>query len=210
MGNYEDITLRAIKILTSCDVLICEERKPAEILFKRIKIDLSHKEVHQLNEHSENKDVKALVSLCKTKTVALISDCGTPAFYDPGCDLVAACYKEGIEVVVCPGASSLMGMISLSGIKLDEFYFVGFLPAETDQRKAKLLSLSKMKIPFVIMDTPYRLNKTLSEVALQWPKAFGVLAADITGPEQILKRGSMEELATQTYPKQPFVLLIKP
>src|SRR5258708_24103292 len=114
IGNYEDITLRAKETLANCDVVICEEIKPASILFKRLGIP--DKEFFQLNEHSTPKDIEPLIELCKIKKVALISDCGTPGFCDPGPELVDGCFKEGVSVGVNPGPSSLMALLSLSGV----------------------------------------------------------------------------------------------
>lgn len=205
IGNYGDITLRAIESLKSCDVVICEELKPAEILLKKIKIE--GKKLLQLNEHSTASDLNELTEVCRTKNVVLISDCGTPGFYDPGADLVDHCYKNKISVDVNPGASSLMTLISHSGIKLNEFYFVGFLPAENSERQSKIQKLVQQKIPLVFMDTPYRLNKTLQELAVHFGERQAVLGINLTMPEQEIHKGKLRALSGIKHPKSPFVLI---
>src|SRR5438046_298584 len=96
IGNLGDITLRAIETLKEADVIICEEFKPARVLLKRLGI--LEKELFQLNEHSRPGDLDELIQLCQSKKVALISDCGTPGFSDPGADLVNACHEKKINV----------------------------------------------------------------------------------------------------------------
>ena len=207
IGNYGDITFRAVETLKACDILICEEKKPAEILLKRCGV--TPKEMFFLNEHSTPKDLKELVELCRKKNVALISDCGTPGFCDPGADLVSACLKEKIKVDVNPGASSLMSLLALTGERVDEFYFAGFLPSENSARQKKINALSKISTSIIVMDTPYRLTKTLQELSDLFGAKQVVLGVDLTGPDHQVVRGKLKELATQTWPKAPFVLLIK-
>ncbi|MDZ4677533.1 MAG: SAM-dependent methyltransferase [Oligoflexia bacterium] len=206
IGNYEDITLRAIKTLKNADVIICEELKPARILLKRLEI--GEKELFQLNEHSQEKDLPELVELCRSKNVALISDCGTPGFCDPGAKLVEACAKNKITIDVNPGASSLMSLFALSGVELNEFHFVGFLPAEKEARHKKIATLKNLRSPFVIMDTPYRLQATLNELAVDFGSRLGVLGLDLTGEKHQVMRARISELASRTLGKTPFVLLV--
>lgn len=205
IGNYGDMTLRGIETLREADLIICEEIKPAQILLKRLKIE--GKTLLQLNEHSTKADLIELAKNCSSQKVALISDCGTPGFYDPGAELVEICVKQGIEVDANPGVSSLMNLISLSGIKLKEFYFVGFLPAENSQREAKLKEISKMSVPLVFMDTPYRLNKLIGELKPFFGERFAVLGMDLSSAEQQIHRDKLSNLKTD-YPKSPFVLIL--
>jgi 16S rRNA (cytidine1402-2'-O)-methyltransferase len=208
IGNFQDITLRAIETLKAADVVICEEYKPAKILLKRLEI--GEKELFQLNEHSHEKDLPELVELCRTKNVALISDCGTPGFCDPGAKLVELCYREKIHVDVNPGPSSLMALLALSGIELKEFQFVGFLPAEKEARHKKIATLKNLRVPLVIMDTPYRLEATLKELTVDFGASTAVLGVDLTGEKHQLSKGRLSELAKQNWGKNPFVLLIQP
>jgi 16S rRNA (cytidine1402-2'-O)-methyltransferase len=209
IGNYGDITLRAIESLKIADIIICEELKPARILLKRLGIEPLSKNLIQLNEHTRNSDLTECLSHCRTQKVALISDCGTPGFCDPGADLVDACLKEKIQVDVNPGASSLMTLLSIAGVRLDEFYFVGFLPAEKGSRQKKLDSLKNLKMPLIAMDTPYRLNATLEDFARLRPKAQAILGADLTGEHHKVLKGTCAELRCIELPKAPFVLIIR-
>lgn len=209
IGNYGDITLRAKETLATVDCVICEEIKPASILYRRLGIP--EKEFFKLNEHSTPKEISELVQLCKSKNVALISDCGTPGFCDPGPELVSGCIKEGVTVDVNPGASSLMALLSLSGVRLKSFNFVGFLPAEKSERLKEIQKLKKISVPFIIMDTPYRLSATLQELAQNdFGSCKAVLGVDLTGAGHRVARGSIKDLAGQEFQKLPFVLLVIP
>ncbi len=209
IGNYGDITLRAKETLERVDAVICEEIKPASILFKRLEIP--QKEFFKLNEHSNPTDIQELVSLCKNREIALISDCGTPGFCDPGAELVAACRKERIKIDVNPGASSLMAFLSLSGVKLKRFNFIGFLPAEKSERQKEIQKLKTTTTPCIIMDTPYRLMATLQDLKQSdLGTRTAILGVDLTGPFHQVAQGSINELATQEWQKLPFILMISP
>ncbi|MCB0351594.1 MAG: methyltransferase, partial [Bdellovibrionales bacterium] len=132
IGNYSDITLRALELLKTCDILIGEEHRVASTMLK--KLGLEQREIYLLNEHSNKKDIDELVKLCAEKNVALISDCGTPGFSDPGAELIERCRKNNIQVSSAPGASSLMTLLSLSSQRINQFVFVGFLPANNEAR----------------------------------------------------------------------------
>jgi 16S rRNA (cytidine1402-2'-O)-methyltransferase len=220
IGHPDDITLRAIEVLKSSDAIICEEIRPAQTLLKRIGISATTpdhrpaiegaKPLYQLNEHARPSDLAPLLELCKHKNVALISDCGTPGFCDPGADLVSECAKNKIVVTIAPGASSLMALLALSGEKISEFHFVGFLPAEKEERRKKLERLKNTQVPLVVMDTPYRFKTTVLDFSAILPKARVVAGADLTAPQEFVFRGSLVDLAKKDVPKAPFVLLILP
>ena len=209
IGDLGDITLRGKKTLEEAEIIICEELKPARVLLKRLEIE--EKELFPLNEHSKSVDIKPLVEMCKNKKVALISDCGTPGFFDPGPELVKGCLEVGIKVEVNPGASSLMAFLSLSGERIQKFLFCGFLPAEREERSQALKKLTNTKDPIFIMDTPYRLNSTLKDlVTHNFGTKRAVLGMDLTGPHQEMARGSVQELAAKEWTKLPFILLVIP
>lgn len=210
IGNVDDITLRAIETLKSSDIIICEELKPAKVLLKRLGMDPEKKVLHPLNEHSSKTDVTALLDICRKGKVALISDCGTPGFCDPGADLVEACHREKIPLDVNPGPSSLMALLALSGVNLKEFHFVGFLPAQKEERLKKIDRLKGVRIPFVVMDTPYRLQATLRDLAVDSGNARAILGIDLTGRGHQVVRDKLKALAAQEWPKEPFVLMVLP
>jgi 16S rRNA (cytidine1402-2'-O)-methyltransferase len=186
IGNPGDITLRAIEALKAATVVIGEERKEVSKLLKMLSIE--GKSLELLNEHSKDNDVNELLAMCRTQDVALVSDCGTPGFCDPGARLVAACRAEGIRVSPVPGASSLMCLLSVTGFDMKQFLFRGFLPADRDDRTRALRDLDRESRAIVLMDTPYRLGRLVEELAERWPKRRAVLGMDFTqATEEILE-----------------------
>ena len=192
IGNLKDISLRALDVLKNCDVLIGEEHRVASTLLK--KLGLEQKEIYLLNEHSKKNDLEELVELCRSRNVALISDCGTPVFSDPGADLIKICRQKSIPVTTLPGASSLMALISLSSKKLNQFVFVGFLPANKEQRAQALKNLKSEKRPWILMDTPYRLKPLLQDLALEFPNDQGLLGLNLTQENETILEGTFREL----------------
>ncbi|NMB61628.1 MAG: 16S rRNA (cytidine(1402)-2'-O)-methyltransferase [Chloroflexi bacterium] len=163
IGNLQDMTLRGIDALKQADRVICEERKIGSTLLKQLAIE--KKTLVELNEHNEETLAQELaLALAKGEILALISDCGTPAFADPGALLVQYAMEYGVDVIPLPGASSLMALLSVIPVPLKEFYFAGFLPRKEEARRGKFNQLVRMRIPIVIMDTPYRLDRTLQDI----------------------------------------------
>lgn len=178
IGNEKDWTLRAIDTLKQADLIIVEEFRAGSTLLKSIGI--TGATMKNLNEHSEPEDIEELLTDCKDKSVALITDCGTPSFSDPGYQLVKKCREQNIQITTLPGPSSLMTLISMSSQKLTEFVFVGFLPRETSERAQKLNSLKSEKRSMIFMDTPYRLNKLIDELADIFADRKALLALNMT------------------------------
>lgn len=208
IGDPQDITLKALSVLRDCDLVICESTKEASTLLRAHGI--SGKTYEILDEHSKPEDLNALLDLCRTKTCALVSDAGTPAFCDPGAQLVARCRQAGVTVKICPGASSLMGLLMLSGRRLDRFLFRGFVPAETEARRKAWQELQGEKNPFVVMDTPYRLKKTLSDLEEFLPKRSLTLVMDLTLPTEKILTGTASVLRAKTGDmKAEFLILVE-
>ena len=148
--------------MKDADFIICEEYKEARRLLSHYKIN---KELIALNEHNEKEVVnEILLKLVENKNAALISDCGTPVFSDPGQLLVELCISQKIDVVPVPGANSLLPALIGSGFDIGKFYFAGWLSPKKDARRKQLLDLKRMKDLIVLMDTPYRLKTLLSDV----------------------------------------------
>ena len=208
IGNPADITLRALETLKTADIYIGEERKPMFRLLKQLGVSTPEK-FELLNEHSSPEEIKALSSLCKNNQVVLMSDCGTPGFNDPGAELVALCRAQGIEVTSNPGPSSLTTLLSLSGVKLTNFNYFGFLPRTPEEREQALKSIAKSNTPTIIMDTPYRLKKTISECEKYLPNNNFVLGMDFTKENEEVICGSISNLV-KNYDgqKREFLLLI--
>ena len=189
IGNYEDITLRALRILKECDFLICEEFKEARRLLSHYKIS---KELFSINEHNENENVnELLLKLLEGKTAALISDCGTPLFSDPGHLLVDLALQNRIDVTPVPGASSLLTALVGSGLDFEKFYYYGWLSPKKDIRRKQLLDLRKRKETIVLLDTPYRLKSLMEDIVkLLGPAIPCVLAFELTKENEKFYRGN--------------------
>ena len=206
IGNQEDLSPRAIKTLSDCNVIIGEEFREASTLLKHH--GLTGKTLEQLNEHSSPEDLKPLVEMCRIQNVALISDCGTPGFCDPGAELVAACRSQGIKIIAVPGVSSLTTFLSLCGQRLNEFYFRGFLPANRDARASALKLLKNDSRAVILMDTPYRLSRLLQELAALMPERQATLGMNFTSDNEAVRVNTLKNLANDfTDCKAEFLLL---
>jgi len=210
IGNYNDITLRAIEVLRSVDFIICEEYKPARRLLSHYKIE---KELLALNEHNE-KDVvnDILLKMADGKTAALISDHGTPLFSDPGHLLVEHCISQGIEIITVPGSNSLLPALIGSGFDFERFYYYGWLSPKKDIRRKQLLDLKRIKEVIVLMDTPYRLKTLLTDVVKIFGKNVQVsLAYQLTMKNEKYYRGNAAKvlkIAEEKNLKGEFVLIL--
>ena len=208
IGNQNDMSPRGIETLKTCDCIIGEEFK---VLSRRLKSwGITDKELYSLNEHSRVDDIEELVDLCLNQDVALLSDCGTPGFCDPGAELVDACRRKKIKIQSIPGASSLMSFLSLCGLRVPSFYFVGFLPANKEQRLKKWKLVKKIHEPLIIMDTPYRLTRLLEELSHHFPQATCYLGTELTTETESLYKGCAKDLLKKlSGQKLEFVLMVK-
>jgi 16S rRNA (cytidine1402-2'-O)-methyltransferase len=209
IGNSQDISFRALEFLKSADHIILEEFKESTAFLRQHGI--SGKAYEQLNEHSTAEDLKKLVALCAQHEVALITDCGTPGFCDPGADLVRECRQQKVKVRTLPGPSSLMGLLSLSSRRLDQFVFRGFLPTETEARRKSWNEIVKETRAFILMDTPYRLSKTMSEAKEFLADRKVLLTLDLTQESEKVLEGSPKEIFPHVEGlKAEFMLLVYP
>ena len=159
IGNLEDITLRAIRLLKEADLVLAEDTRISKKLFSHYNIDTSLSSFHMHNEHEVLS--KYIVRLKSGECLALISDAGTPAISDPGFLLVRECVKEGIEVDCLPGATAFVPALVNSGLPNDKFVFEGFLPVKKG-RQTRLKILKKEKRTMVFYESPHRIVKTLN------------------------------------------------
>lgn len=192
IGHLGDITLRALEQLKKAELLIGEERKVVSRLIKDL--ELGQKTIDLLNEHSDNKDIEYLVEQCRRQDVALVSDCGTPGFCDPGAFLVKACRQKNISVHILPGPSSLMAFLSGCGEDIKSFFFRGFLPANNQERERELSQLSKRKESLILMDTPYRLTKILEDLKKHFPQRQILLATQLTKEDECFEKATAHHL----------------
>jgi 16S rRNA (cytidine1402-2'-O)-methyltransferase len=210
IGNYEDITLRALKVLKSVDFIICEEFKEARRLLSNYEIQ---KELFQANEHNEKEfAMELLLKLSNGESAALISDCGAPLFSDPGHILVDMCISGGIEVIPIAGANSLILALMGSGLDFEKFYYYGWLSPKKELRQQELFRLKKINELIVLLDTPYRLKSVLADIVKMFGKSQSVVVAfDLTMKTEHFYRGSAESILKQVEKsnlKGEYVLLI--
>jgi 16S rRNA (cytidine1402-2'-O)-methyltransferase len=211
IGNYEDITLRALNVLRKVNFIICEEFKEGRRLLSRYKIE---KKLIELNEHNEEEaSDEILQMMLDGKSAALISDCGTPLFSDPGHLLVDLAIQNKIDVIPVPGASSLLAALVGSGLDFEKFYYYGWLSPKKDIRRKQLLDLKRRKETIVLMDTPYRLKTLMEDVV----KILGsnipcVLAFELTTEKEKFYRGNAGNILNHVEKenlKGEFVLIIQ-
>ncbi len=208
IGHPEDLTMRALQTLKEVDIIIGEERREVFRLLKKHQIE--GKQVELLNEHTRDRDLEVLVEFCRERKVALVSDCGTPGFCDPGAQLVHLCRARKIEVVGVPGPSSLMTFLSICGVRLDQFIFEGFLPQKREERARCLRNLVKEKRAVILMDTPYRLGSLLRELAVLMPKREAVVGLDLTSENEQVESGTLKEISERFQDqKREFLLLLQ-
>lgn len=210
IGNYQDITLRAVEVLRSVNSVVCEEIREGSTLMK--KLGIGPVELISLNEHNEKEKAPELITrLWQGQSLALISDCGTPGFSDPGSKLIAQAVQAGIKVVPVPGVSSLMAALSILDYHLEQFFFAGFLPRDPRERTRELIRLRDTRYPIILMDTPYRLNSLLTDIEKTFgPRQLCTLATNLTLPDEKIYRGSVKQILAEVAGRKAEFILILP
>lgn len=209
IGNTRDITLRALDVLKEVDIIICEEYRSGSTLLKRLGIE--QKEIIELNEHNEAEQTPEIVQrLYLDQSAALISDCGTPVFADPGATLIHRLVEDGIPVVPLPGPSSLMAALSILDFKIDRFLYAGFLPRDRSERRKALKALRPLRIPIILMDAPYRLAPLLDDLETVFGGGAAItLAMDLTLHNESIFRGTLSAARKQVgRRKSEFILIL--
>lgn len=210
VGNLEDITLRAIRILKEADFVLAEDTRTSGKLLKHLEIQVPMYSHHKFNEHQT---VKPLVERIQNSEhhVALVSDAGTPAISDPGFLLVRECVKNGVEVQCLPGATAFVPALVSSALPAEKFVFEGFLPQKKG-RQTRLNSLKDEQRTIIFYESPYRVLKTLTQLS----EVFGndrqaAAVREISKIHEECVRGTLAELVehfTQNEPRGEFVLLV--
>ena len=205
VGNLEDMTMRAIRILQEVDCVLAEDTRTSGILMKHFDIKTRMQSHHKFNEH---KTVEGVVERIKGgEDIALISDAGTPAISDPGFLLVRECRRAGVEVECLPGATAFVPALVASGLPNDRFCFEGFLPQKKG-RATRLAELAGEKRTMIFYESPFRLVKTL----LQLAEVFGgdreaSVSREISKVHEETVRDTLSELAAHfTNPKERLLL----
>jgi 16S rRNA (cytidine1402-2'-O)-methyltransferase len=200
IGNLEDITFRAIRVLKEVDLILAEDTRNSGKLLKHFEID-THMQSHHM--HNEHKTVEGIVRQIQNgKNVALISDAGTPAISDPGFLLTRACVEAGLEVDCLPGATAFVPALVNSGLPNDKFVFEGFLPVKKG-RQTRLEFLAQENRTMILYESPHKLLKTLAQIAEYFGEERQVsVSREITKLHEETVRGTAVEVLAH-YEKKP-------
>jgi len=211
IGNLEDVTLRALRVLKEVDLIACEDTRQTRKLLQHYGIS---KELISYHEHNElTRSPELVIQLEQGAQVALVSDAGTPLVSDPGHRLVTLCLRHHIPVVPIPGPSAFVAALAASGLRAEEFLFVGFLPSREAPRRKKLEALRSESRTLVLYEAPHRLEETLSDAAEILGTRPAVVAREVTKIHEEFLRGSLAELrdaARARTPRGEITLLIAP
>lgn len=211
IGNLEDITLRALRVLKECDVVAAEDTRHSGQLLKHFGIAKPLLSYFQFNEARRSEEI--LERLGRGEKVALVTDAGSPGISDPGERVVSAALAAGFRVEAVPGPCALVAALTASGLPSDEFHFVGFLPNKSSQRRRRLESLRSVPGTLVFYESPYRIMKFLEELVDLYPERRVVLARELTKKFEEIKGGKPRELLEEMQKraiKGEFVVLLGP
>lgn len=202
IGNLEDFTFRAVKILNQVDLVLAEDTRTTGILFKHYDIKTTLNSYHSFNEHSK---VSGIVDQLKNGlSIALMSDAGTPGISDPGFLLVRACKNSGVPVIALPGPTAFVPALVSSGIPCDKFFFEGFLPHKKG-RQTRMEFLSKLPHTFVIYESPNRLLKTLELISeFCSPEREAAVCRELTKVHEEVIKDSLKNLIS-TFTSRPSI-----
>jgi 16S rRNA (cytidine1402-2'-O)-methyltransferase len=210
IGNLEDITLRAIRILKECDLIFAEDTRVTKKLLNHLEIQ---KTVLPFHAHNEHKSLSASIQKIKlNQTTVLVSDAGTPGISDPGFLLVREAIQEGIEIECLPGPTAFVPALVASGFPCDKFYFEGFLPHKKG-RQTRLTYLSELEQSIILYESPHRLVKCLDQIIQFFDENRQVcVVREISKMFEEYKRGTAKEVKTyyeSNPPKGEIVIIIK-
>lgn len=210
IGNLEDMTFRAIRILQTVDLIAAEDTRHTGKLLQHFQIKTPQLSYH---EHNRQQRIPELLSqLSQGKTIALVTDAGMPLISDPGYELVKACVAEGISVVPIPGANAAITALSAAGLATDKFVFEGFLPAKSKERRNHLETLNSETRTIIFYESPHRLRDTLQDLGtILGEKREIVLARELTKMHEEFWRGTIQDAIahyTKREPQGEFTLVV--
>lgn len=209
VGNLEDMTFRAVRLLKEVDLILAEDTRTTAFLLKHFDIQNKMQSYHKFNEH---KTITHIIDrLNAGENIGLVSDAGTPGISDPGFLIGRECIKAGIEIECLPGATALIPALVSSGIPCDKFYFEGFLPQKKG-RMTRLIALSEITSTIVLYESPHRVLKTLSQLAeYMGEDRYAATCREISKLHEEILRGTLSELIehfTTKNPRGEFVIII--
>ena len=210
IGNLEDMTFRALRVLREADLVLAEDTRTSSVLLKHYEITARMESHHKFNEHEKVEQVKQRI--LAGQTVALVSDAGTPGISDPGFLLVRTCVEAGIEVETLPGPTAFVPALVNSGFPCDRFCFEGFLPVKKG-RQTRLAQLAEEPRTLIFYESPFRLVKTLGQLAEVFgPDRPASVSREISKLHDTTHRGSLRELFdyfSANPPKGEIVLIVR-
>jgi 16S rRNA (cytidine1402-2'-O)-methyltransferase len=193
IGNLEDITQRALHVLAAVDVIACEDTRRTRILLDHYGIKAKLTSYHEHNERERARELSAM--LLEGSDVALVSDAGTPGISDPGFRLVQEAIASGAQVVPLPGPTALIAALVASGLPTDQFFFGGFLPARSTQRRARLQEVRAIPATLIFYETPHRIQLALLDAREILGEREAVVVRELTKIHEEILRGRLSELA---------------
>jgi 16S rRNA (cytidine1402-2'-O)-methyltransferase len=211
IGNLEDLTPRALRVLREVDLIACEDTRHTRGLLNRFGIKAKTISYH---EHNERERAAELGELLETgSNIALVSDAGTPLISDPGFRIVAAAIERGIQVIPIPGPAAFVAALTASGLPTDQFFFAGFLPARATARRAMLAELRAIRATLIFYEAPHRIAAALKDALNTLGDRTAAVARELTKLHEEIARGSLSELAERCATGAPargeMVLIIK-
>lgn len=207
IGNLEDVTLRALRVLGEVELIAAEDTRVTRRLLDRYGVKTR---LTSLNEHNHARKMPELLSSLAESDIALVSDAGTPAINDPGRELIAAASLEGISVVALPGASAVTTAVAVSGIVMEGFVFVGFLPRRSGRRRNLLMGLADEARALVAFETPHRLADSLADMLETLGDRRIAVCRELTKLHEEVFRGSIAEASAYfSAPRGEFTLVVE-
>ncbi|HEX4945579.1 MAG TPA: 16S rRNA (cytidine(1402)-2'-O)-methyltransferase [Blastocatellia bacterium] len=201
IGNLEDITLRALRVLKEADLIACEDTRHTRKLLNHFGIQKPTIRYHEHNELVRAQELTA--RLQQGESIALVTDAGTPGISDPAYRLVVAAIEQDIKVIPIPGATALIAGLIGSGLPTDAFLFIGFLPAKRNARREKLEALRTARTTLVLYEAPHRIQETLSEAQAVFGNRQAALARELTKLHEQFLRGTLADIRAQLQAQEP-------
>ncbi len=193
IGNLEDVTLRALRVLREADLIAAEDTRRARKLLTHYDIKTRLISYRRENESQAASEIADRIR-DKGMNIALVSDAGMPGISDPGFAVVAECTQRGLLVEVIPGPSSITALLAVSGIPVPSFSFEGYLPSKRGTRRSRLLELATERRPIVFFEAPHRIKATLADMSELLPERPLVLARELTKMHEEIQRGTADSL----------------
>ena len=202
IGNLEDMTFRAVRILQTVDLIAAEDTRHTGKLLQHFQVTAPQASYHNHNHHSRIPDL--LKRLSQGKVIALVTDAGMPGISDPGYELVKACIEAGITVVPIPGPSAAITALSASGLPTDQFVFEGFLPAKGQERRDRIAAIQTESRTLIFYEAPHRLRQTLQDLAdVLGEERQLVLARELTKLHEEFRRGKIADAISHYSEREP-------